>query len=168
MIADFAQRLSARLDAAGTADIAEFVAGELRTLIGRGVALDPCFREPGQTRYRRHLVHVEPAGRYSILALVWRPGQASPVHSHTGWCVVGVLEGALDEVLYRRPDPAEASPVVELTQRRFRPADVTFLPVGPEAIHRIRNGAADTAISLHVYGRDLRRDANAINRVIAA
>jgi predicted metal-dependent enzyme (double-stranded beta helix superfamily) len=168
MIVDFARRLSARLDAAGTGDIAAFVAGELRTLVGRGLALDPCFREPGQTRYRRHLIHVEPAGRYSILALVWRPGQASPVHSHTGWCVVGVLEGALDELLYRRPDPAVASPVVELSQRRFRPGDVTFMPVGPDAIHRIRNGASDTAISLHVYGRDLRRDANAINRVIAA
>lgn len=168
MIADFAGRLSARLDAGGTGGIAEFVAAELRSLIGRGVALDPCFREPGQARYRRHLVHVEPAGRFSILALVWRPGQASPVHSHTGWCVVGVLEGALDECLYQRQAPAEPSPVIEVTQRRFRAADVTFLPMGPDAIHRIRNGAADTAISLHVYGRDLRRDADAINRVIAA
>jgi predicted metal-dependent enzyme (double-stranded beta helix superfamily) len=167
MIAAFAQRLSARLDAAGTAAIAEFVAVELRTLIGRGLALDAGCREPGQARYRRHLIYVEPKGRYSVLALVWRPGQASPAHSHTGWCVVGVLEGALDEVLYR-PDPAAASPVVELSQRRIRPAEISFLPVGPEAMHRIRNGAADTAISLHVYGRDLRRDANAINRVVAA
>jgi predicted metal-dependent enzyme (double-stranded beta helix superfamily) len=168
VIAAFAERLGARLDAAGPAGIAEFVASELRALIGRGLALEGRFREPGRARYRRHLVHVEPAGRFSILALVWRPGQASPVHSHTGWCVVGVLEGALDELLYRRPDPAAASPVVELSRRRFGPADVTFLPVGPESIHRIRNGAADTAISLHVYGRDLRRDANAINRVVAA
>lgn len=168
MIAGFAERLTARLDAAGTAGIAEFVASELRALIGRGLALEPRFREPGRARYRRHLVHVEPAGRYSILALVWRPGQASPAHSHTGWCVVGVIEGALDELLYRRPDAAEASPVVELGQRRFRPTDVTFMPAGPESIHRIRNGSADTAISLHVYGRDLRRDANAINCVVAA
>jgi predicted metal-dependent enzyme (double-stranded beta helix superfamily) len=168
VIAAFAERLGARLDAAGAAGVAEFVAAELRALIGRGLPLDPRCREPGRSRYRRHLVHVEPAGRFSILALVWRAGQASPVHSHTGWCVVGVLEGALDELLYRRPDAAEASPVVELSRRRLRPADATFLPVGPESLHRIRNGAAETAISLHVYGRDLRRDAGAINRIVAA
>ena len=77
MIADFANRVSSRLDGHGTADIAEFVAAELRPLIGRGLDLDPRFRAPGQSRYRRHLVHVEPAGRFSILALVWRPGQVT-------------------------------------------------------------------------------------------
>ncbi len=168
MIADFAARLSARLDTRGAEDIGEFVAAELQPLIGRGLTLDPCHRAADETRYRRHLVYVEPAGRYSVLALVWLPGQASPVHSHTGWCVVGVVEGALDECLYRRPSPAEASSVVEISRRRFHPTDVTFMPVDPDAIHRIANGSNDTAISLHVYGRDLRRDANCINRVIAA
>jgi len=165
VIADFARRVSARLDGHGTDDIAEFVAAELGPLIGRGLDLDPRFRAPGRSRYQRHLVHVEPAGRFSILALVWRPGQASPVHSHTGWCVVGVAEGALDECLYRG---GAAEGVIELGRRRFRPGDVTFMTADPDAIHRIGNESASTAISLHVYGCDLRRDANAINRVIAA
>jgi predicted metal-dependent enzyme (double-stranded beta helix superfamily) len=170
VIARFAARLSERLDVAGTADIAAFVAAQLGPCIGRGFALDGRFREPGTARYRRHLVYVEPKGRFSVLALVWRPGQASPAHSHTGWCVVGVLEGALDECRYGRFGAAanQGCDLVETGRRRHAPADVTFMPVDPDAIHRIGNGAADTAISLHIYGRDLSRDANAINHVVAA
>ena len=32
--------------------------------------------------YTRHLLHADPNGLFSILALVWGPGQGSPVHGH--------------------------------------------------------------------------------------
>ena len=56
--------------------------------------------EPAEDRYRQHLVHVHPAGRYSIVALVWKPGQATPIHDHRCWCVVGVWRGLERETTY--------------------------------------------------------------------
>jgi predicted metal-dependent enzyme (double-stranded beta helix superfamily) len=31
-------------------------------------------------KYRCHLLHAESDGSFSVVALVWRPGQATPVH----------------------------------------------------------------------------------------
>jgi predicted metal-dependent enzyme (double-stranded beta helix superfamily) len=43
--------------------------------------------------YRCHLLHAEPDGSFSVVALVWRPGQATPIHDHVTWCVFGVIQG---------------------------------------------------------------------------
>ena len=62
--------------------------------------LEPRHCEPAEDRYRQHLVHVHPAGRYSVVALVWKPGQATPIHDHRCWCVVGVWRGLERETTY--------------------------------------------------------------------
>lgn len=55
-------------------------------------------------RYVRHLLHSDPAGGYAVVALVWRPGQMSPVHAHKAWCAFAVHEGVLTETYYALPD----------------------------------------------------------------
>jgi predicted metal-dependent enzyme (double-stranded beta helix superfamily) len=54
--------------------------------------------------YRSHLLYTEPDGTFSIVALVWRPGQVTAIHDHVTWCVLGVIQG------------------VELRRERLRPA----------------------------------------------
>ena len=44
-------------------------------------------------------MHAEPDGCFSVVALVWRPGQY-PIHDHVTWCVIGVLQGAEYEELF--------------------------------------------------------------------
>src|SRR5262245_51656963 len=58
-------------------------------------------RRANHERYARHLLYGDPAGRFSILSLVWDHGQESPVHGHHTWCAVGVYDGVLTETLYR-------------------------------------------------------------------
>ena len=42
--------------------------------------------------YARRLIHRDP--RFTIVAMVWAPGQATPIHDHSGvWCVEGVYNG---------------------------------------------------------------------------
>src|ERR1700691_5002685 len=48
--------------------------------------LTPAQREGSTENYRRHLLPADPHARYAIAALVWQPGQASPVHAHHTWC----------------------------------------------------------------------------------
>ena len=49
--------------------------------------------EPDEIKYRQHILHVEPDGSFSVVAFVWLPGQATPIHDHVSWCVVGVHRG---------------------------------------------------------------------------
>src|SRR5689334_8777717 len=72
----------------------------LRPALADPALLDPAHCEPAEDRYRQHLVHVHPTGRYSIVALVWKPGQATPIHDHRCWCVVGVWRGLERETTY--------------------------------------------------------------------
>ncbi|MGI5129286.1 cysteine dioxygenase [Pseudonocardia sp. CA-107938] len=95
-----------------------------------------------------HLLHAET--ELSLVALVWRPGRVTPVHDHLCWCVVHVVQGTVTETRYRTQDVLATTSVT-----RQRVGATTVLRP-PDDIHRIANDTADTAITLHVYGMDLR------------
>lgn len=111
-------------------------------------------------RYRQHLLHVADDGAFSLVALVWLPGQETPIHDHLSWCVVGVHQGAEAEVRYRLVDDAY---LVEEEHRSSPTGSVDGL-LPPADIHLVRNAGAGTAISLHVYGADLRVSTSSIRR----
>jgi predicted metal-dependent enzyme (double-stranded beta helix superfamily) len=69
------------------------VAAALRPHLGRPDLLAPDQRIGDAAGYRQHLLHVAPDGAWSLVALVWLPGQETAVHDHVTWCVVGVHEG---------------------------------------------------------------------------
>lgn len=113
-----------------------------------------CSSEAG---YSRHLVHEAPDAGLSLYAIVWLPGQWTPVHDHGSWGVVGVVEGALEERSYvRRPD-AGGDAGIDLAPGGtvlLTPGGVsTFVPE-PDHIHitGVPDGRSRT-VSLHVYGR---------------
>jgi len=112
--------------------------------------------------YTRHLVYADPNGLFSILAIVWGPGQGSPVHGHHTWCAVGVYAGELIETFYRA-EPGLPEPVLVRELHR-RPGDHCFDAGGP-GIHRIRNEGPDVAISIHVYGVGADRISTGVNRI---
>ena len=111
--------------------------------------------------YRCHLLHTEPDGSFSVTALVWRPGQATPIHDHVTWCVFGVIQGDEHEERYALREDGW----LELAGTSVNATgDVAGL-VPPGDIHRVRNAGPHTAISLHVYGTDLRRLGSSVRRV---
>ena len=129
------------------------VAATLQRHLGDPDLLAPEHRASSADGYRTNVVHVAPDGAFSLVALVWRPGQRTPVHSHRSWCVVGVHEGAEVERSYTRVDGS----LLHLTEtRRYEPGAVTWLS-SPEEIHDVANAGDSIAISLHVYGLDYRR-----------
>jgi 3-mercaptopropionate dioxygenase len=141
---------------AGWAHTAELVADQLRAhLPGPGI-LAPDQRRGDPDRPAGHVLHAEPDGTFSILGLVWRPGQRTRIHDHITWCVVGVLAGVEHEELF---DEA-LNPV---GVRDNQPGEVSgFAPPGD--IHRIRNHGSETAISLHIYGTDITRVGSSARR----
>jgi 3-mercaptopropionate dioxygenase len=138
---------------AGTASL---VADALRAnLPGPGV-LTPAQREGDPERYVSHPLHIEPDGTFSVIALVWRPGQATRIHDHLTWCVFGVVQGVEHEELF----DADGH---RLGESDNFAGDVSgFAPPGD--IHRVRNVGDITAISIHIYGTDVSRVGTSVRR----
>jgi predicted metal-dependent enzyme (double-stranded beta helix superfamily) len=126
-------------------------------LLGQSV---PCCEE----RYVRHLLHEDAAGGWALAALVWRPGQMSPVHAHKAWCAVGFHRGVLAETFYA----LGASGVVPDTIVMRRPGDISFGTARPDAIHRLANLGTEVAISLHAYGLPYDRFCTDLNQIYGA
>jgi 3-mercaptopropionate dioxygenase len=78
----------------GWAQTADLVADRLRRHLPAADILTPAQRAGDPLSYQCHLLHAEADGSFSVVALVWRPGQATPVHDHVTWCVMAVIQGA--------------------------------------------------------------------------
>ena len=134
----------------GEAETGDGVAEVLRQHIHRDDLLDPEHHEGDLEAYRQHIVHVEDDGAFSIVCLVWLPGQITPIHDHVSWCVVGVHQGEEAEERFRIEDDHL---VPDGTDTNPQGTVVWLSPPGD--IHRVRNAGTDKAISIHVYGADI-------------
>jgi len=126
------------------------VAVALAPYLGRADLLRDADRRGSPHHYRTNVVHVEPRGAYSIVALVWQPGQRTPIHSHRSWCVVGVHEGRELERSFR----VGAGGLVQIDEHVLEQGHVTWLHQGEQDIHDVANADVATTISIHVYGLD--------------
>lgn len=122
-------------------------------------------RQGDPDRYTRHLLHADPADRYTLVALVWEPGQHSPVHAHHTWCSYGVVEGPLREECYVYQDDAAKAQLVESDDRSTGAA--CFTQAGLEGIHRLGNAGSQRAVSIHVYGVEAARVRSGVNRLVS-
>ncbi len=120
--------------------------------------LEERFRVGAPDYYTRHLLHRDVKNRFVVLALVWQPGQATPIHDHSCWGVMGILQNSLEEICFDRLDDGKRPDFAELEQSRGTDVgrgSVAYLLPPYEEIHRIGNTSNAPTISLHVYGRDL-------------
>jgi len=141
---------------AGWPETAELVAEELRRHLPAPDVLTAEQRLGSPDGYRSHTLHVEPDGSFSVIALVWRPGQVTRIHDHLTWCVFGVIQGVEHEELF----DADLNLIGESDNYV---GDVSgFAPPGD--IHRVHNTADTTAISIHVYGTDVARTGSSVRR----
>jgi predicted metal-dependent enzyme (double-stranded beta helix superfamily) len=140
---------------------ADLVAGELRRHLPSPDVLTAEQRIGDPEHYRSHVLHSEPDGSFSIVALVWRPGQMTGIHDHVTWCVFGVIQGVEYEELFTLD--ASSGVLVAAGTNMNRTGSVSgFAPPGD--IHRVRNAGDRTAISVHVYGTDVSRIGSSVRR----
>ena len=149
-----------RLPARRTADA---VGGLLAPVLGEPDLLTDGQRQGDPTRYRQHVLHVEGDGSFSVVALVWLPGQSTAVHDHVSWCTVGVYEGRETETRYRVAGRKGRRRLVEDGGCVNRVGEVSAV-APPGDIHKVANSGTTTAISLHVYGADVLRLGSSIRR----
>jgi 3-mercaptopropionate dioxygenase len=153
LVAGIRTAVDSRADWAQTAQL---VADQLRRHMPTPDVLSAEQRVGSPDDYRGHTLHVEPGGSFSIVGLVWRPGQFTRIHDHVTWCAFGVIQGIEHEELF----DAELN-VIGSSDNHV--GDVSgFAPPGD--IHRVRNTGDETAISIHVYGTDVTRVGSSARR----
>ena len=135
---------------------AQLVADRLRTQLPGPEILTPEQRLGTPDRAASHTLHVEPDGSFSIIAVIWRPGQVTRIHDHTSWCVFGVIQGIEHEELYD-------ADLNLIGHNEGRVGDVNgFAPPGD--LHRVHNTSDEVTITLHVYGTDVTRVGSSVRR----
>jgi predicted metal-dependent enzyme (double-stranded beta helix superfamily) len=137
----------------------------LVTLLAEPALLTPQQREPDPAHYRSHLLAVAPSRTFSVVGLVWLPGQMTPIHDHICWCVVGVVQGVEREQRYglRADETGEHFLVPDSGETLIAGHTCELIPP-EENIHQVRNAGDDLAISLHVYGADIGVYGSSINQ----
>jgi 3-mercaptopropionate dioxygenase len=147
------------------AALAAQASAELADLLAHPEAIGEEHRVSSADCYRQHVVHVHPEGRYSLVALVWRPGQATPIHDHRCWCVVGVLEGEEEERRYHLVEHDGQQVLVLKGSRRNGQGAISSLVPPEENIHMVSNSSGELTLSLHVYGDDIAQCGSSINHI---
>src|SRR4051812_5322002 len=135
---------------------AQLVADQLRRHLPGPDVLSAEQRLGSPDDYCAHPLHVEPDGSFSIIALVWRPGQLARIHDHVTWCVFGVIQGVEHEELF------------DAGLNLIGESDNHVGDVGGSAPRgdtpRGHNPGTEPAISTHVYGPDVPRVGSSARR----
>ncbi|KUM34217.1 cysteine dioxygenase [Pseudomonas sp. EpS/L25] len=109
---------------------------------------------PRPERYSQYLLHADARQRFSVVSFVWGPGQATPVHDHRTWGLIGMLRGAETAQGFARGPDGRLLP--EGAPMRLQPGQVEAVSPRVGDIHQVSNAYADrTSISIHVYGGNI-------------
>jgi predicted metal-dependent enzyme (double-stranded beta helix superfamily) len=116
--------------------------------------LPEAYAAPGSDRYQQYLLHRDPEERFSVVSFVWGPGQATPVHDHRVWGLVGVLRGT--ELAERLAFDEEGALRSQGPAQRLEVGAIDAVSPRIGDIHRVANAHDDrVSISIHVYGADI-------------
>ena len=152
------RRLDQAVDTQDTDQLCRNVKRVLAEVVSSGEQfVDPALLKPAPDKYARRLMHKDPAGRYSVVVMVWDSGQGTPLHDHAGvWCVECVYRGRI------RVTSFDLEGDVEAERLQFTPESVVFAGVGeaghlipPFEYHMIENPDPTASVTIHVYGGEL-------------
>jgi predicted metal-dependent enzyme (double-stranded beta helix superfamily) len=122
---------------------AQRVAGQLSQHLPGPDLLTAQQRLGDPSRHLTHTLHIEPGGSFSIVALVWLPGQATRIHDHITWCVFAVIQGIEHEEVFD-------TQLNLISERDNQPGEVAGL-APPGDIHRVRNTGAPPPPSHSIF-----------------
>ena len=112
------------------------------------------YAQPNPERYQQFLLYADPEDRFSVVSFVWGPGQATPIHDHTVWGLVGMLRGA--ELTQAFAQNEQGHWVASGEKIRLEPGQVEAVSPTIGDVHRVWNALDDQpSISIHVYGANI-------------
>lgn len=150
------------LDEAAQADCVKTITSGVKDGLVKAVSegrvqLSEDLMEPSADGYGRRLLHRDPAGRYSVVAMIWGEGQGTPIHDHGDkWCVECVYRGQILVTTYEIGPSSEPEHVkIRLCHEERANLGEAGALIPPHDYHVIENEHAETAVTIHVYGGDM-------------
>tara|TARA_Y100000814_G_scaffold287220_1_gene257104 strand:- start:2803 stop:3393 length:591 start_codon:yes stop_codon:yes gene_type:complete len=131
--------------------------GLRRLLMEKNFLPDFAF-ESDDSNYARHLIFRHPDDFFSIAAMVWKPGQGTPIHDHDGhWGILGMVSGELEVKNFFDKEAHTQKEFVYLSKMEtYTPFAQTPNNVCSCAdIHMVANRSTTISVSLHVYPKDI-------------
>lgn len=126
----------------------------LARLVAQDDWLPEAYARPHPAYYQQYLLHADSTERFSVVSFVWGPGQATPVHDHTVWGLIGMLRGAEFNQPFILDDTGR--PVPHGAASRLEPGAVEAVSPAIGDLHRVSNAFTDRpSISVHVYGANI-------------
>lgn len=134
--------------------ILEQGAGLLRTLVSVDTWLPDAYAQPHPQHYQQYLLHADSTERFSVVSFVWGPGQATPVHDHTVWGLIGMLRGSEFSQPWRLNADGSSAPHGDGVRLSAGQVEAVSPRIGD--IHRVHNLHDDkVSVSIHVYGANI-------------
>ncbi len=112
------------------------------------------FAQPNPEQYQQNLLYCDPLERFSVVSFVWGPGQATPIHDHSVWGMVGVMRGAeCCEEFCLEPESNRLKPKGKHT---LSCGDIDLVSPRIGDIHKVSNANANSiSLSIHIYGANI-------------
>jgi predicted metal-dependent enzyme (double-stranded beta helix superfamily)/ubiquinone/menaquinone biosynthesis C-methylase UbiE len=104
-----------------------------------------------------YLLYTDPAGRFSLAALVFRSHARTTVHDHQSWVVWGTYSGQERETRYLRRDaPGREFPRLSPRWSKvFAAGEISFIEPPPGDIHDVENVTNEVSVSVHLHATDI-------------
>jgi predicted metal-dependent enzyme (double-stranded beta helix superfamily) len=164
LINEMALTMRATMEQCQPHALAAAAKASLRGYLCEPELLQPEHRIGDTTAYKRHLLYADPTKQFSILAIVWMPGQQTPIHGHTAWGALGIYSGTPYCEVFNTGSKQQPRMTLEPTMKLcMHPAEVNTVQPGIDDVHRIGNDSRTAAITIHIYGRDLLACPGSIN-----
>jgi len=126
----------------------------LSELISNDDWLPPEFAQAHPQYYQQYLLYADPQNRFSVVSFVWGPGQATPIHDHTVWGMVGILRGSESCQPYSRMSDGRWAPAG--FQIDMQAGDIEAVSPRIGDVHKVWNASTHkVSVSIHVYGGNI-------------
>lgn len=148
----------------------EHVTPEFHRVLAEPDLLSPEQRAPGEAAFTQRLLYRDATARFSLVALIWQPCAATPVHDHRAWGLAGVYRGCERETRFKWQDHPGGGPgLCAFEERLVHPGEVLPI-VPPDDVHRVANPGPLPTISIHLYGLDVETvpDGSSVRRVYSS
>ncbi|GIX27246.1 MAG: 3-mercaptopropionate dioxygenase [Burkholderiales bacterium] len=152
----FVQEMTRLVESAGGDEARLLEEGRklLSALVSHDDWLPEEFARPHPDHYQQYLLHCDPLERFSVVSFVWGPGQATPVHDHTVWGMVGMMRGAERCREYDFQGPGR--PLAAGHEHLLQPGQVDLVSPRIGDVHQVSNALQDRpSVSIHVYGANI-------------
>ena len=136
-------------------EITKRVGELLSDLLAGDYRLPSEFTRPSAEHHVNYPLHIAADGSWSLAAVVWSPGQRTPVHGHETWGVVGIYSGAEREYRYAKPAADAREPLTPLSDQVWERGQVTVCCTTDDDVHAVAAVGDVQTVGIHVYGVDI-------------